>query len=200
MIKSFSTLICKHLKKNNSSLTKTDLLKMQYTLEVILGDISKLSLIFIIFLFFNEIPLFFLIFVILISTRTLGGGIHCKTYTSCLIVSTIYFLSILLFSKSAIQLNINFYIVFFIISFIITLTYAPCKNEKRPIKNKTTLKILSLISLTFWSILFFKLSDSKIYNCIFLSILIQIIQLIIVNIKGVVRNAKIYKYFFSHTT
>ena len=29
------------------------------------------------------------------------------------------------------------------------------KNEKRPVKNKATLKILSLISQTFWGILFF---------------------------------------------
>jgi accessory gene regulator B len=40
----------------------------------------------------------------------------------------------------------------------------------------------------------------QVCNCIFVSILFQIIQVIIINIKGVVINAKIYKLFFSHTT
>ena len=200
MIKSLSTLISEYLDKNNSSLTKKDLLKIHYTLQVILGDLTKFIILFLIFLSLNEVPLFLLSFIILISTRPLGGGIHCKTFNSCLIVSIMYFIIIMLFSTLSPKLNINFYIVFFIISFIITLAYAPCRNEKRPVKNKATLKILSLISLTFWGILFFKLSNLQICNCIFVSILLQIIQVIIVNIKGVVFNAKIYKLFFSHTT
>ena len=199
MIKSLSTLISEYLGKNNCSLTKNDLLKIHYSLQVVLGDLIKFIILFLIFLSLNELPLFFLSFVILISTRPLGGGIHCKTFNSCLILSIMYFIIILLFSTLSTKLNINFYIVFFIISFIITLAYAPCSNEKRPIKNKAILKILSLISLTFWGILFFKLSNLRICNCIFGSILLQIIQVIIVNIKGVVFNAKIYKLFFSHT-
>lgn len=198
MIKLASTFITKYLEKNNSSLTKTDLLKIQYTLEVILGDLSKFIIILLIFFSLNQIPLFLLSFAILNSTRPFMGGIHCKTYTSCFTVSLMYFIIIMLFSTLATRLNNGFYIVFFIISFIITLAYAPCRNEKRPVKNKATLKILSLISLTFWTILFFKLSNMQICNCIFLSILIQMVQIIIINIKGVVSNAKIYKHFFSY--
>lgn len=200
MIKTLSNLISEYLQKNNSSLTKTDLLKIQYTLEVILGDLSKFIIILLIFLTLNQVPLFVLSFIILISIRPLGGGIHCKTFGSCLIVSIMYFIIIALFSTFSTKWDINFYIVFFIISFIITLAYAPCPNEKRPINNKATLKIFSLISLTFWVILFFKLTNIQISNCIFVSILFQIVQIIIVNIKGVVLNAKIYKHFFSHTT
>lgn len=198
MIKSASTFITKYLEKNNSSLTKTDLLKIQYTLEVILGDLSKFIIILLMFFSLNQVPLFLLSFAILNSTRPFMGGTHCKTYISCLVVSLMYFIIIMLFSTLAPRLNNGFYIVFFIISFIITLAYAPCRNEKRPVKNKATLKIVSLISLTFWGILFFKLSNTQICNCIFLSILIQMIQVLIINIKGVVLNAKIYKHFFSY--
>ena len=200
MIKRLSTIISQYLEENNSSLSKKDVLKIQYTLEVILGDLTKFIIIFLIFLLLKEIPLFLLSFIILNSTRPLLGGIHCKTYYACLICSLLYFIIVLLFTKLSPKLNINFYMVFFVISFIITLIFAPCRNEKRPIKNKATLKILSLISLTFWGILFFKLSNLQVCNCIFVSILFQIIQVIIVNMKGVVFNAKIYKLFFSHTT
>ncbi|MBN7577119.1 MULTISPECIES: accessory gene regulator B family protein [Clostridium] len=201
MIKLISTFITRYLEENNSSLIKTDLLKIQYTLEVILGDLTKLIILLLIFWNLNEVPFFLLSFAILISTRPLWGGIHCKSFNSCLIFSLVYFIVILLYSRFCPKLNINFYIVFFIISFIITLAFAPCDNEKRPINNKTILKILSLISLTFWGILFFKLSNLRICNCIFASILLQIVQIIIVNVKkGGLFNAKIYKYFFSHTS
>lgn len=198
-MKSLSLFIAGYLAKNNSSLTEKDILKIQYTLEVILGDLSKIIIIFLIFLILNEIPLFLLSFIILNSTRPLMGGLHCKTYYSCLIVSTMYFMTILLFSNLSERFDISFYIVFFIISFIITLAFAPCRNEKRPIKNRVKLKILSLISLTFWCILFFEISNLKICNCIFLSIFFQIIQVIIVATKVGVSNTKIYKHSFSPT-
>lgn len=110
-----------------------------------------------------------------------------------------HFLIILSLSTLSPRLNTYFYIIFYIISFSIVLIYAPCLNEKRPIKNKKILKVLSLISFTFWHILFFTLRNTQLCNCIFLSMLIQIIQLIIINVKGVVSNAKITKLFFKFT-
>ncbi|MBW9171759.1 accessory gene regulator B family protein [Clostridium estertheticum] len=90
---------------------------------------------------------------------------------------------LLSFSKTCSKLNIQFYIIFFIISFIVALAFAPCRNKKRPLKNKLILKILSLISLIFWGALFFKLSNIQMCNCIFVSILLQIIQVIIIKIN-----------------
>lgn len=200
MIKSVSAFITEFLNKNNSSLTKTDLLKINYTLQVVLGDLTKLIIIFLIFLCLKQLPLFFLSFAILFSTRQLMGGLHANTFSGCLIVSIMYFLTVTTFSILSPKFNIYFYIVFFIISFLITLRYAPCPNEKRPIKNKEKLKILSLISLTFWMILFFNFTNIQICNCIFASLFIQVAQLIIFNIKGVVTNAKIYKHFLSNIT
>ena len=200
MIKRLSTIISCYLEENNDSLSKKDLLKIQYTLEAIFSDLTKFMIIFLIFLLLKEVPLFLLSFIILNSTRPLLGGVHCKTYYGCLICSILYFTIILLFAKSCPELDIIFYIVFFIISFIITFIFAPCPNEKRPVKNKATLKTLSLISLTFWIILFFNLSTLQICNCIVISIFLQIIQIIIINMKGVVFNDRSNKTFFKHTT
>ncbi|ABR32458.1 accessory gene regulator B family protein [Clostridium beijerinckii] len=199
MIASIANFLTEYLNKNNSSLSKNDVLKIQYSLQIILGDLTKSLVILSIFLFVGQLPLFFLIFIILNSTRPLMGGIHCKTFKSCLVFSIMYFLIILLFSIFSSGLNTYFSVFFFIISFIITFINAPCCNEKRPIKNKKILKILSLISLTFWCMLFFILRNTQLCNCIFLSLLIQITQLIIVNMKGVISNAKINENFFNFT-
>lgn len=200
MIQSLSIKISQYLGEKNSSLTKKDILKIQYALEVVVGDLSKLLIIFLIFSMLHELKLFFLIYGILITTRSFMGGVHCKTYNSCLIWSTIYFIVIMLYSKLIPYFNIKFYIVSVMIFFIITLLYAPCPNEKRPSKHNGILKILSLISLSFWSILLFKISNIQICNCIFISLLLVIAQVIYINFKGVVFNAKIYKHFFSRIT
>ncbi len=200
MIKSLSIKISQYLEGKNSSLTKKDILKIQYVLEVILGDSIKFSIIFLIFFFLHELKLFFLIFIILNTTRPFMGGVHCKTFNSCLLWSVIYFSSISIFSLCASHFNIEFYISSFTIFFIVTLAFAPGPNEKRPVKNNGILKILSLISLTLWSILFFKLPNIQINNCIFVSLFLQMFQLIYINLKRGVFNGKFFKYFFNGTT
>lgn len=200
MIKSFSGFITNYLGKNNSSLTKTDLLKIDYTLQVVLGDLTKFTIILLLFIYLKQLPLFLLSFVVLNTIRPLAGGLHCKTFMGCLAVSTIYFISVIVFSIFCPKLSSYCYMFFFMAFFVIFFKYAPCPNEKRPIKNKEKLKFLSLVSLTFWTILFFTLSNIQISNCIFMSLTFLVIQLIIFNIKGVVYNAKIYKHFFSRIT
>lgn len=200
MIKSISTTITEYLGKNNSSLSLTDLMKIDYAIQMILGDLAKLTIISLIFLLLNQFPLFLFSYAILFSTRPLAGGIHCKSFIGCLSSSLLHFVTVLIFSILLPKLNNYYYVVFFIISLIVIWRYAPCVNTKKPIKNKIKLKILSLISFTFWIIIFFNLSDIKMSNCILVSTLLQIVQLIILNIKGVVSNAKIYKLFFNHLT
>jgi accessory gene regulator B len=200
MIKSVSNFITEYLRKNNASLSLTDLMKIDYAIQMILGDLAKLIIISLMFVCLKQLPLFLFSYIILFSTRPLAGGIHCKTFWGCLAFSAMHFVIILIFSTLLPKLNTYFYVTFFIVSLVIIERYAPCANTKKPIKNKRILKILSLISFTFWIIIFFKLSNIKMCNCILTSTLIQIVQLIILNIKGDVSNAKIYKLFFRHAT
>ena len=198
MIEWISRRITKYFKDNNSLLTEQDLLKINYSLQVIIGDIVKLIIIFCLFFLLNELPIFALSLIILITTRPLLGGIHCKTFNKCLFVSIIYFFIILLYSKCYLEFSNKFYILMFVIEFIIIFTYAPCRNKKRPIGNRLWLKIFSLISLSCWAIIFFRSSNVYIRNCIYISVLFQVIQIIIINGKVGIQNAKIYKYFLKY--
>lgn len=74
MLKSLSVSIAEYLGKNNNSLTKKDLLKIEYTLQVVLGNIIDFIVIFLIFLSLNKVPILLLSYGILISTRFLMGG------------------------------------------------------------------------------------------------------------------------------
>lgn len=182
MITIISSTICKILLKYNNTLTNTDLLKINYVINVILNDILKLLIVGIIFTILDKTSLFILSLNILISLRLFIGGIHCKTSMSCLLVTILHFFITTIISQILININIIICIIFFIISIVLILIYAPCPNKKRPLKNKMILKILSLISFCFWIIVFFCTYTQRIRSCIFFSLVIQIIQ-IIINIK-----------------
>lgn len=200
MIKSFSTFLTEYLRSNNSSLSLTDLMKIDYAIQMLLGDIIKLLIISLLFLSLGQFTLFLFSYIIIFSTRPLAGGLHCKTFWSCLIVSTLCFSSVVLFSILCPALSNLVYIVFFIISTAIIWEYAPSVNSKIQIKNKKKLKVYTLMSFIFWIILFFILQNIKLCNCILAVTFLQIVQLIIINKKGVVLNAKICKHIINHTT
>ena len=76
MITIISSTICKILLKYNNTLTNTDLLKINYVINVILNDILKLLIVGIIFTILDKTSLFILSLNILISLRLL---VNCKT-------------------------------------------------------------------------------------------------------------------------
>ncbi len=183
MINILTDKIIDYFKKNNIELSRTDLMKMKYALQVILGDFLKFVILFVIFLCFKKLDLFLLSLAVLITLRPFAGGIHCKTSISCLAITLLHFLAIVLLSNYLPRMNNIIYYSIYLISFIIFLIYVPCPNKKRPVKNKKILKIISLILLTFWSLFFFEESKMSFCNCIFLSILAQVVQVIFINKK-----------------
>ena len=179
MIKTLSDILVKKLKKKNDLLTEKDLLKINYSLQVIIGDITKFIILICIFLYLKRLKLFIISFLVFISLRLLAGGRHYRTYIVCLLATIFYFLFIIVLSGLFPKINEINYLVVYIMSFIIMLIYAPCSNIKRPIKNKKILKIISLIVLIFWIIIFDIIPDVSIRNCIFFSIISQSIQLLL---------------------
>lgn len=184
MIKLLSNIIVKKLKEKNDLLQESDLLKMNYTLQVILGDITKFIILIFIFSLIGKLKLFIIIYLVFISLRLLAGGRHCKNYITCLTATILHFLFITLLSELVPKINETIYLEVYIMSFIIMLIYAPCPNINRPIKNKKILKILSMIVLIFWIIVFEIIPDIYIRNCIFFSVIAQSIQIITMSKKG----------------
>ena len=92
MINILTDKIIDYFKKNNIELSRTDLMKMKYALQVILGDFLKFVILFVIFLCFKKLDLFLLSLAVLITLRPFAGGIHCKTSISCLAITLLHFL------------------------------------------------------------------------------------------------------------
>lgn len=181
MIKKLSYCISIYLKNHSTILKDNDFLKINYVIQVILRAIIILFVLFIVFGIIDKLQVFILALIILISLRPYLGGIHCKSAISCTLLTLIHFLLIVLLSGKMPLYNNYIYVIVFLISFILVLIYAPLPNKKRHVENLMKLKIKSLISLSLWIIIFFYIKNSYFRNTIFLSILLQIIQIIIIN-------------------
>ena len=81
-------LAMKELLKSTYQFTDYQIAQLAFLAKTLLSEVSK---IFIIGLFFRkELPFFFVSMLILTLLRTSTGGLHCKTYLSCLIASWFY--------------------------------------------------------------------------------------------------------------
>ncbi len=78
----------KELLKSTYQFTDYQIAQLEFLAKTLLSEISK---IFIIGLFFwKELPFFFISMLIMAILRTSTGGLHCKTYLSCLVASWFY--------------------------------------------------------------------------------------------------------------
>ncbi len=78
----------KELLKSTYGFSNYQIAQLGFLAKTLFSEISK---IFIIGLFFwKEIPFFLICTLILCLLRTSTGGLHCKTYISCLITSCFY--------------------------------------------------------------------------------------------------------------
>ena len=110
---------------------------MEYTLKALLNEISKCVLYGAIFSFFHMLPDFLLAYAVFVTLRLFAGGIHCKTYWGCLIVSFIMITTCLLLPRAfpdsrVIMTGLS------MISAICPLLWAPVTPSFRMIKKKAT--------------------------------------------------------------
>lgn len=172
-------LICS---KNDNDISAEDCEKINYSIEVILSEGSKISILLLIFISLGGLRTFIFSFIILLSIRTFAGGFHAKNSFQCLLFSITFFIitSVWVFSFSEIP-NGAIYIILSI-SLILNLLYAPNPSINRPIISKTRnlrLKIASVVATGFWSYMFlFYIKDVTQIKCGVVTILLQSVQLI----------------------
>lgn len=75
----------------NLTLAEDDAHKLRYSLRMIIGDSSKLILLFILFWALNCQTAYVMSVAVLSLIRMFTGGLHFKTYSGCLLFSTLFF-------------------------------------------------------------------------------------------------------------
>lgn len=141
--------------ENNTTLSQEEYEEIRYGLGTLWADLSKMIFIFIIALFIGIISECLIFYTINSILRSQSFGVHAKTNSMCLIISTIIFIG-----TPFIIINYKFDIITKIIICIIGLIsiylYAPADTEKRPLlneKKRNAFKTRSLIIGIIYSII-----------------------------------------------
>jgi len=116
-------------------------IKMQYYLEILLLNITKLTVVFGISLILGILPQTLLTLVSFNILRCKAFGVHAKSAFSCFASSVSIFV-ILVYFANKILINNTIVLILFIIFSVLVYKYAPADTEKRPITGKKARKRL----------------------------------------------------------
>lgn len=168
---------------------------IKFALTGIFYDVSKL-LIFMVYFFATEKILeFFFAAIPMLLLRTKTGGLHCKKYWSCFLVSFAYFYIVI--NVLPVIINVHPWAIYpvLLICAIVDYLIGPISLKDRPVPEKSILhkaKIQSFQVVFFVAVLIFIFQDSRYLIVSFWTVVLHTIQLSITKIlKEVKRNEKL---------
>ena len=153
---------------------------IRYGFELIIGEVPKLILMFILAFALGKLKYFLISVAILCPYRTFSGGIHLKTHLGCFIGTNLLYLGNVYMSEWIICSNEYIKYIALILTCIFAvamiLLYAPADTETVPIlrkKDRAHKKILSLLWITFVALLAIIIKDRIISNMCIIGIILQ---------------------------
>ena len=184
MIDKFCNYIVKNIRKEMPEVDDERAEVIKYGLEIIIGEIPKSFLLFIIGFILGIGKLTIYSFLLILPYRALSGGFHLKTHLGCILGTSLFYCGNVFLSKWIIlEPEIFKYIIIalvWIFSMVMIYLYAPADTENVPIlraKERKIKKILSYIVMTIELVIAIFIKDSVIANLIIFGILIQSISI-----------------------
>jgi len=109
-----------------------------YGLEILLGAVIKLSIVFLLGWIFNVFGLTLIVLVTYAAFRCFGGGAHMSTYLKCLLLGTTVVVGMGLLSQFNLATHLLAYIATFALVFALFVCYkwVPGDTEKKPISDR----------------------------------------------------------------
>lgn len=157
---------------------------INYGLQLVLGEIPKIFLIFIISYILGVFKLTLLSFLFIVPYKSVSGGTHLHTHIGCIIATSIFYIGNAYISQYLVwNNNLTKYITVFLIwafSMIMIKKYAPADTQDVPILRKKERKIkqiLSFIIMTITLILGLVIKNNIISNLLIIGTLLQTITI-----------------------
>lgn len=157
---------------------------IKYGLELIIGELPKMFLLFIIAWLLGIFKYALISFAIILPYKLVSGGVHLKTHIGCILGTSLLYCGNVFISKYINIPDIKNQIIFsaIILTFAIIMIslYAPADTENVPIlrkKERTKKKIISYIIVTAMIIISFLVKDRVISNMFRVGVLLQSIMI-----------------------
>lgn len=179
LVEKFCDFILNKMKKKMPEITDEQGEIILYGLELIIGEIPKMFILFALgFIFGLGWYILFAFFTIL-PYRAMSGGFHLHTHIGCIVTTNVFYFGTVLISKYLYLDNIEKYILVFL-SFVfgalMVTWYAPADTENVPIiskKERKKKKILSYITLSVMLIASLFIQDRILSNILIVGSIIQ---------------------------
>ena len=153
---------------------------IKYGLELIIGELPKMFLLFVIAWLFGIFKYALISFAIILPYKLVSGGVHLKTHIGCILGTSLLYCGNVFISKyiniTDIKNQIIFSAIILIFSIIMISLYAPADTENVPIlrkKERAKKKIISYIIVTAMIIISFLVEDSVISSMFRVGVLLQ---------------------------
>ena len=175
--------------------------RLKYGLEGIYSLIVKISVVILISIITKTLTETLLFILFYAGIRTFSFGWHAKSNIACWI-TTILIYNVLLYF--IINLNYPNYIGYIIlgISLISMILWAPADTPKRPLirkKQRLKSKILSIIVLLLYTIIYMTINSNPLKNIILYALLVQTILINPITYKITNTRFNNYKYYKKKT-
>lgn len=157
---------------------------IKYGLELIIGELPKMFLLFIIAWLLGIFKYALISFAIILPYKLVSGGVHLKTHIGCILGTSLLYCGNVFISKYInipdIKNQIIFSAIILIFAIIMISLYAPADTENVPIlrkKERAKKKIISYIIVTSMIIISFFVKDKVISNMFRVGVLLQSIMI-----------------------
>ena len=157
---------------------------IKYGLELIIGELPKMFLLFIIAWLLGIFKYALISFAIILPYKLVSGGVHLKTHIGCILGTSLLYCGNVFISKyiniTDIKNQIIFSAIIIIFAIIMISLYAPADTENVPIlrkKERAKKKIISYIIVTAMIIISFLVKDRVISNMFRVGVLLQSIMI-----------------------
>lgn len=153
---------------------------IKYGLGLIIGELPKMFLLFVIAWLFGVFKYALISFAIILPYKLVSGGVHLKTHIGCILGTSLLYCGNVFISKyiniADIKNQIFFSAIILIFAIIMISLYAPADTENVPIlrkKERAKKKIISYIIVTAMIIISFLVKDRVISNMFRVGVLLQ---------------------------
>ncbi len=186
---SIDTVVFKYIVKD-LCLSEDDQMKLRYSLSVLIGDSSKLVLIYLFFLAFNYQIDYLMSLLVLSIIRLFTGGLHFKTYAGCLLFSLGFFSASISLTHVVILPDIGLMSVG-LLSLLAIAVFSPVTSKNRPNysrEKRLQFRLIGCAAVIFHLIGFMAIKNNPYFTIAIWVIFLQAIQLMIA--KGVEHREK----------
>lgn len=170
--------------QKNFSYTDLQIRRIQYSLKVIGGDISKLCMMLVVFSVLGKTKEYLTAVLVLLTLRSFSGGIHMKSYWSCFFFSLFIF-SLSVFFLPLVPIPTGAASAVIASCGVITYLIGPIPSTKRPMISREVwqrFRIKTSLVLCMYFIFSIVLHNFRYLDIVVWTITVQTLQLIITNI------------------